>query len=94
MPFWISLIFYEFIFNLLCREDDKIAKKFILQPWLENDDTETEFLRKVCETLLIALLPKEYACCHTLRRLLREILTSAGDLEFYSGDGTKSTVIK
>ncbi|XP_078326313.1 sorting nexin-25-like isoform X2 [Crassostrea virginica] len=59
------------------REDDKIVKKFILQPWLENDDTETEFLRKVCETLLIALLPKEYAHCHTLRRLLREILTSA-----------------
>lgn len=59
------------------REDDKIAKKFILQPWLENSETETEFLRKVCETLLIALLPKEYAHCHTLRRLLREILTSA-----------------
>ncbi|XP_061183627.1 sorting nexin-25-like [Saccostrea echinata] len=59
------------------REDDKIAKKFILHPWLENEDTETEFLRKVCESLLIALLPKEYIHCHTLRRMLREILTSS-----------------
>jgi hypothetical protein len=62
-----------------CREDDKIAKKFILQPWLENDETEMEFLRKVCEFLLLAVLPKEYAHCHTLRRMLREILTSSGE---------------
>ncbi|XP_062594702.1 sorting nexin-25-like isoform X2 [Saccostrea cucullata] len=59
------------------REDDKIAKKFILHPWLDNEETETEFLRKVCESLLIALLPKEYIRCHTLRRMLREILTSS-----------------
>ncbi|XP_048774013.1 sorting nexin-25-like [Ostrea edulis] len=59
------------------REDDKIAKKFILQPWLENDETETEFLRKVCEFLLMSVLPKEYTHCHTLRRMLREIMTSS-----------------
>lgn len=84
-----------FILIFLCasgREDDKIAKKFILQPWLENDETETEFLRKVCEFLLMSVLPKEYTHCHTLRRMLREIMTSSGkessqywlELEFQS----------
>ena len=52
--------------------------KFIMHQWLENDETETEFLRTVADVLLIHLLPDEYAKVQSVRHLLREILACAG----------------
>ncbi|XP_052089463.1 sorting nexin-25-like isoform X1 [Mytilus californianus] len=52
-------------------------RKFILHAWLANEDTELEFLRKLCDAFLIVLLPSHYRGCISLRHLLREILTGS-----------------
>ncbi|KAK3099373.1 hypothetical protein FSP39_003500 [Pinctada imbricata] len=59
------------------RPDQEVTPVFILQPWLENDQMETDFLRKVCEAMLGLLMPKEYRRCSIIRKMLREILTTA-----------------
>ncbi|XP_013402145.1 sorting nexin-25-like [Lingula anatina] len=56
------------------RDQDSPNSEFILHPWLASEDTETEFLRKVADVLLIYLLPDEYASCLPARHLLREIV--------------------
>lgn len=55
-------------------------RKFILHAWLAGEDTEVEFLRKLCDALLIVLLPAHYRGCISIRHLLREIITSSGRL--------------
>lgn len=52
-------------------------KKFILHAWLANEETEVEFLRKLCDALLIVLLPSHFRGCISIRHLLREIITSS-----------------
>ncbi|XP_050417807.2 sorting nexin-25 isoform X2 [Patella vulgata] len=51
--------------------------KFLLHPWLVDEKSELDFLRKVCETLLVTLLPHHYAKNKQIRHLLREIITSS-----------------
>lgn len=59
------------------RDSSDVSRKFILQPWLENEEKEIAFLRKLCEALLLVLLPKHYKGCTVFRQILREILTSS-----------------
>ncbi|KAJ8298069.1 hypothetical protein KUTeg_024600 [Tegillarca granosa] len=59
------------------RDGSDMSRKFILQPWLENEEKEIAFLRKLCEVLLLVLLPKHYKGCTVFRQILREIITSS-----------------
>lgn len=52
-------------------------RKFVLHSWLANEETEVQFLRKLCDALLILLLPSHYRGCISIRHLLREIITSS-----------------
>ncbi|XP_067663522.1 sorting nexin-25-like isoform X1 [Haliotis asinina] len=64
-----------------CRKDvvDKTEKPptFVLHPWLRDEESERNYLRKLCDVLLICLLPPCYNRCHSIRHLLREIVTAA-----------------
>ena len=92
LPYWVTYIDRKRFLALstavwnVCERSYSIARpepeqepaKFIIHPWLENDETETEFLRTVADVLLIHLLPDDYAKVQSVRHLLREILACAG----------------
>ena len=59
-------------------------RKFVLHSWLANEETEVQFLRKLCDALLILLLPSHYRGCISIRHLLREIITSSGTSNVYN----------
>ncbi|XP_074649963.1 sorting nexin-25-like [Tubulanus polymorphus] len=56
------------------RPKGGFKSKFLLHPWLVNEQREIEFLRKLTEVLLVHILPSNYAACSTSRHLLREII--------------------
>ncbi|XP_041357035.1 sorting nexin-25-like isoform X2 [Gigantopelta aegis] len=58
-------------------ENTETVSKFVLHSWLRDEAAEIDFLRTLCETLLLTLLPAPYRRCASIRHMLRDIITSA-----------------
>ncbi|XP_053400334.1 sorting nexin-25-like isoform X2 [Mercenaria mercenaria] len=55
---------------------DEPMRKFVLHPWLQSEEQELNFQRKVSEALLLVFLPKYYSKSPPIRQLLREVVAN------------------
>lgn len=55
-----------------CKIDSN--EKFGLHPCLESEATEIDYLRQVCDVILVLTLPPKYSKAPAIRYLLREVV--------------------
>ena len=53
---------------------------FRLHSYLSTDEDENDYLRAVCESLLLLILPSSYSSTLAMRHLLREIAVFKGTI--------------
>lgn len=55
---------------------DGPQKNFVLHSWLQSEEHELSFLRKISEALLVVVLPKYYTKSTPIRHMLREVVAN------------------